>query len=178
MMMLQTSSSGSGGSGTGPGGVSISGVKSRFLGMPSTTATFNDSQYVQLLKGLLRQELAGICCYQKFIHSTYITTLEFADQHKVASQQIERLILANRGIPADRAASAASSFSRAILEVCRAIPGDGPRKLVASQFASFELQLLTRYMEILKDAPVGDAEVLRLFKSRCERRLATLQSIF
>jgi hypothetical protein len=175
MMMLQTTS---GGSGNGPGNVSgnltLAEIRTRLFGFPDTAVTFNDNQYVQNLNLLLQQELAGVSCYSKFSKASFISAAEYCDEHKEAGQHLERLVLANRGIPAARAASAASSFPRAILELCRAIPGEGPRKLVLTQFAQFEAQLLDRYDQILVDAPVGDAEVLRLLRNRCDRRLAAI----
>jgi|GEM_PF-2025742 len=173
MMMLQTTSGGVGG---GAGQVTLAGIRSRLFGIPDTTVTFNDNAYVQALNILLQQELAGISCYRKFSKATFLAAPQFCDEHKDASLHLERLVIANRGIPADRAASAASSFPRAILEVCWAIPGEGARRLTLTQFSHFEQQLVQRYDAILPDSPVGDAEVLRLLRDRCTRRLDSLKA--
>lgn len=173
-MTLQTSSCG-----PGPGcyGGSLAQIRSRLFATQDNTAMYNNDTYVQALNGILRQELAAVSCYGKFLGACFFEADAFCDDHRHAGRQIERLIIANRGIPTKRAASPASSVNRAILEFCRAIPGESLNGLVRSQFGQFECQLRHRYDSILKNAPIGDAEILRDLRAKCEKRSDSLLKI-
>lgn len=155
----------------------------QLTGIPVRSATtLNDNQYVQRLNDLLQQELAAVNCYARLDQSTLVqqTTLPidtFHGEHRDASLQVERLVLANRGIPAERAASTASSLSRSMIEFCRALPVSGSRRVMIGQLIHFENQLERRYDRCTNEAPNRDLSVLKLLKTRCQRRAETLRNL-
>lgn len=168
MYMLQTT--------TGEGGYGSIGILgSEVLGLPGSAETYEDSPYIRRLNALLAKELAAVDVYSKFEHDQSLAQLKYHEAHQEAGRLLVRLVVANRGLPADRAQGMASSITLVVLEVCGVLPLTGAsRRLLLRQLTRLETQLSDDYASLHPAAPLGDAEVLRHLGEKAAARAAAI----
>jgi hypothetical protein len=126
---------------------------------PATTFRSND--YIHRLNRTLQAEMRALSAYTSLLsnpqdHADLVLT---AENHQLASRELIRLIIANRGIPEDRA-GISLGLTRSLIRLCTLVPTRLTDKVSLSTLRRIEQGLVVRYEKLLKMAPTRDQEAL------------------
>ncbi len=176
MIIFQTAS-GSGGSLTLGGGL----LADRDRISPTT---FRNNTYIHRLNRTLQAEMRAISAYQTLGNQAYqagsgaSSIGTFGDKacvaHQAAGKQLVCLIIANRGVPEDRAALSLG-LTRTFIQFCTAMPTKLFERATASTLITLERQLTHAYDRLIKEAPFRDVEALEVLRTETQRRVEELR---
>ena len=124
------------------------------------TSTFRDSPWTDALNAAIRCELAAVDIYSLLIRSANFEANSFVDEHAHASRKLAVLVIARRGVPADRPAAVMAGFNKAILQVCSLMPDEINERFSRSRLAGLEKQLCLMYAALASNAPTEDRQTL------------------
>ncbi len=126
------------------------------------TSTFRNSPWTDALNEALRCELAAIEIYSLLIRSSNFAANSFVDEHAHASRKLAVLVIARRGVPADRPATVMAGFNKTILQICSLMPDEINQRFSRSRLAGLEKHLCLMYAALASRAPAEDRETLDL----------------
>jgi len=124
------------------------------------TTTFRNSPWIDALNEALRYELATVEIYRIMVGSATFDATSIANGHAVATRKLAVLVIAHRGIPADRPAQVTAGLNKAILQICALIPGDINQHFVRTRLAVLEKHLCVTYASLAARAPASDHDTL------------------
>lgn len=164
MIIFQTAGSGEFGGMVLKGGLLLSSQP------PSTT--FRTNAYIHRLNRTLRAELRAVSAYaalarQKTMHSTKKSAL--LTDHQLASRELVRLVIANRGIPDDQPALQ-MGLTSTVIRFCRLAPPRLAQRAANGTMTQMERHLLINYRRLLRMAPPADIPVLAALIKRREQQ--------
>lgn len=123
-------------------------------------STFRSSPWTDALNAAIRCELAAVDIYSLLIRSANFEANSFVDEHAHASRKLAVLVIARRGVPADRPAAVMAGFNKAILQVCSLMPDEINERFSRSRLAGLEKQLCLMYAALASNAPAEDRQTL------------------
>lgn len=124
------------------------------------TTTFRNSPWIDSLNEALRYELAAVDIYRIMVGSANFDATSIANEHAVATRKLAVLVIAHRGIPADRPAQVTAGLNKAILQICALIPGDINQRFVRTRLSALEKHLCLMYASLASRAPASDRDTL------------------
>ena len=127
----------------------------------ASATTFRSNDYIHRLNRTLQAEMRAVSAYASLLinpqdHANFGLT---AENHQLASRELIRLIIANRGIPEDRA-GISLGLTRSLIRLCTLVPTRLTDKVSLSTLRRIEQGLVVRYETLLKMAPTRDQEAL------------------
>lgn len=125
-------------------------------------STFHNSPWTDALNEAIRCELAAVEIYSLLIRSGIFGANSFVDEHARASRKLAVLVIARRGVPADRPATVMAGFNKAILQICFLMPDEINERFSRSRLAGLEKHLCLMYAALASRAPAEDREILDL----------------
>ncbi len=139
-------------------------------------ATFRNSPWIEALNETLRCELAAVEIYCLLLKSAQFDASEFADEHAAGARKIAVLVIAQRGIPADRPAPVMAGFNKAILQFCKLMPDTINRRFTYSRLAGLEKQFCLMYAILASRAPNDAREIIDQLGTKAADRQLFLTS--
>ena len=125
-------------------------------------STFRNSPWIDALNEAIRRDLAAVEIYSLLIRSANFDANSFIDEHAQASRKLAVLVIARRGVPEDRPATAMAGLNKAILHICSLMPGEINQRFSRSRLAGLEKQLCLMYAALASNAPSEDRDTLDL----------------
>jgi hypothetical protein len=122
--------------------------------------TFRHSPWIDSLNEVLRYELAAVDIYRIMFASAQFDATTIADEHAMATRKLAVLVIAHRGVPADRPAQVTAGLNKAILQICSLMPGEINQRFIRTRLAGLEKQLCLMYASLAARAPASDRETL------------------
>lgn len=141
--------------------------------------TFRSSPWIDRLNDLLREELAATDIYRTLTgpggndHMSFAAG--FTDEHFQAARKLAMLVIAQRGIPADRPAPVMAGFNKAMLQICSLMPGEINHRFSCTRLAALEKYFCTAYATLAANAPAGDIPVFDELGTRAADRSLLLR---
>ena len=138
-------------------------ITAGMLENPDVSATtFRTNDYIHRLNRALQSEMRAYSAYNSLLtHTSDHSELECsAEQHQQSSRDLVRLIIANRGIPEDRAALNLG-LTKGLIRLCTMVPTKLTERVSISTLKRVELSLVSQYRRLQKMAPPRDQEDLR-----------------
>lgn len=147
----------------------------------SRATTFRSSPWIDRLNELLREELAATEIYRALTGSSGNPKLSFAagftDEHFQASRQIAMLIIAQRGVPADKPATVMAGFNKAMLQICSLMPGEINHRFSCTRLAAVEKYFCVTYASLAATAPASEVDMLDQLGTRAAERALILRQL-
>ncbi|MEY4630177.1 MAG: hypothetical protein RIQ81_297 [Pseudomonadota bacterium] len=145
----------------------------------ATPTTFRSSPWIDRLNELLREELAATEIYRTLTGPGSNSLMSFAsgftDEHFQAARQLAMLVIAQRGVPADRPATVMAGFNKAMLQICALMPGDINHRFSCTRLAALEKYFCTTYAAMAANAPAADVVIFDQLGTRAADRSLLLR---
>lgn len=137
--------------------------------------TFQNNEYIHRLNRTLQAEMRALSgCRSLLSRQPSAAALHQAiTDHDFAARELARLVIANRGVPEDKA-TLSFGLTQTLIRVCSAIPVRLFEKASYSTLIVLEKNLSRRYNRLLVVAPLRDQELLGNLKSLAEQHQANL----
>lgn len=134
-------------------------LKGRVDQAPATS--FRNSDYIHKLNRTLQAEVRALSAYREVLsrHPEIKHLHQALTDHQNASSELVRLVIANRGVPEDKAALNLG-LSRRFVQICSAIPVRFFERASLSTLRAMETNLASAYTRLADEAPMRDHEVL------------------
>ncbi len=147
----------------------------------SRSTTFRSSPWINRLNEILREELAATEIYRVLTSFRADHKLAFAasftDEHFQASRQIAMMIIAQRGVPADKPATVMAGFNKTMLQLCSLMPGDINSRFSCTRLSAVEKHFCLTYASLAAAGPASEADVLDQLGTRAAERALMLRQI-
>jgi hypothetical protein len=169
MIILQTASGGDAGS------INLDALLSDRRHAPSTT--FRNNDYIHRLNRALQAEMRALAACRSLLgrHPSVEALHCAVTDHHFAGKELVRLVIANRGVPEDRAALSLG-LTGTFIRVCSAIPVRIFERASFSTLVTLEKSLATVYAKLLVEAPLRDQEALDVLLKLAEKHQEALTS--
>ena len=143
----------------------------------ASATTFRSNDYIHRLNRTLQAEMRAVSAYASLVinpqdHVNFVPT---AENHQLASRELIRLIIANRGIPEDRA-GINLDLTRSLIRLCTLVPTRLTDKVSLSTLRRIEQGLIVRYQKLLKMAPARDQEELLHLLAQTQQQNSALNT--
>ena len=127
----------------------------------ASATTFRSNDYIHRLNRTLQAEMRAMSAYSSLLTNPQdrANFALAAENHQLASRELIRLIIANRGIPEDHVGIRVG-LTRSLIRLCTLVPTRLTEKVSLSTLSRIELGLVARYQKLLKMAPARDQEAL------------------
>ena len=142
--------------------------------LSAQATTYQDNSYVHRLNRTLQAEIRAVSAYRSLGAKRTGRLDESLAGHQAAGRELQRLIVANRGIPEDRPA-VSLGLSKTVVRIFARVPTRFGERVTHRTLLRLETQLTARYRALLKLAPSRDFQALTEILKRTERNVADLK---
>jgi hypothetical protein len=141
-----------------------------------SATTFRTNDYIHRLNRALQAEMRALSAYSSLVAGG-------ADQasldagvtiHHGAGRELVRLIIANRGVPEERAALS-FGLTRRLITFCNLVPTRLSEQVSFSTLRQLERLLLSHYQKLLTLAPPRDQEPIKQLLAKTQEQVLLLQ---
>jgi hypothetical protein len=147
-------------------------------GRASGCTTFQNNDYIHKLNRTLQAEMRALSAYGSLAEKPTLGSelSQVTAGHQHAGKELVKLIIANRGIPEDRAAISLG-LTRTLVQLCAAMPPGIAGRATRKTLVRLEQNLVGSYQKLLKLAPSRDTGALADLLAQAEKQSETVTKI-
>lgn len=137
------------------------------------STTFRTNDYIHRLNRTLQAEMRALSAYTSLTEQRSPPMDSGVEAHHLAGRELVRLIIANRGVPEDRAALSLGITKR-LIQFCTLVPTRLTERVTVTTLRQLERVLIAHYQKLLTIAPGRDRDDLEQLLARALEQLSAL----
>jgi hypothetical protein len=140
--------------------------------------TFQTNDYIHKLNRTLQAEMRAVSAYGSLaeVPSLGLELSDVTAGHQHAGKELVRLIIANRGIPEDKA-GVSLGLTKTFVQLCAAMPKGISGRATRKTLLRLEHGLGSSYRKLLKLAPARDVAALTELLAQTEKHKETVTKL-